>query len=277
MFGNAENLTFSFEGKTVDYVAFGSGSRPIVLIPGLSDGLRTVKGMAGSFGFSYRALAEDARVYCFSRVNELCEGYTIMDMADDLAAAIEGLGIAPAGIIGVSQGGMIAQELALRRPDLISRMVLMVTAPCAGAPADGVIAHWLELAEEGDVRSIMIDTAERSYSEKYLLKTRPMYPFIGGLLRRKDLGRFIIQAKSCLSHDALDRLGNISCPVLVIGGSEDRIVGAEASYLLAERIPGAKLHMYEGLGHGLYDETRAWQKECADFLEGGGKYYPNET
>jgi pimeloyl-ACP methyl ester carboxylesterase len=68
-----------------------------------------------------------------------------------------------------------------------------------------------------------------------------------------------------VTHDTYDLLDKISCPTLVIGGKKDRIVTGQASIEMAERIPGCRLLMYEGLGHGLYEEAPDFLKVVADF------------
>ena len=72
--------------------------------------------------------------------------------------------------------------------------------------------------------------------------------------------------KACLTHSALRALEQIRCPVLVIGGEGDRIVGPEASREIAARIEGARLHMYARFGHGAYEEAPDFQQRVFDFL-----------
>ena len=72
-------------------------------------------------------------------------------------------------------------------------------------------------------------------------------------------------AESCVTHDAYESLDRIACPTLVIGGTDDRIVTGKASEEIAERIPSGNLYMYEGLGHGLYEEAPDFWQRVADF------------
>jgi pimeloyl-ACP methyl ester carboxylesterase len=121
------------------------------------------------------------------------------------------------------------------------------------------------MARKDDYRGIMLDTAERSYSEKRLEKARLSYRFLGSFGKPKSFDRFLIQAASCLSHDAYGELPRIACPTLVIGGTDDRIVTGAASEKIAAAIPGAQLYLYEGLGHGLYEEAPDFLTRVADF------------
>ena len=132
-----------------DFVSFGRGEDALLLIPGLGDGLRTVKGMALSLSWLYREYAKAYRVYVFSRRNALPEGFTIRDMADDLKGAMDALGLRRADVLGVSQGGMIAQHLAAAYPEAVGRLVLAVTAAWANPTVQAAAGRWAAWAESG--------------------------------------------------------------------------------------------------------------------------------
>ena len=235
------------------------------MLPGVGDGLKTVKGMALPFALLYRSLSKDFTVYVFSRRRELSAGMTTRDMAEELNCVMEALGLRSAAVVGVSQGGMIAQWLALDHPDKVEKLVLTVTLCRANAVIRDVIARWIAMAERGDYKGIMLDTAERSYSEKRLKQTRLEYRLLGSVGKPKSFERFLIQARSCVTHDTYELLPRISCPTLVIGGREDKIVTGEASMEIAERIPGSELVLYDGLGHGLYEEAPDFLQRVAEF------------
>ena len=118
MLHNAKNGTLRIDGTNMDYIRFGSGDRVLVMLPGLGDGLRSMKGTALPMAFMYRVFAKDFTVYAFSRKNVLPVGYTTRDMARDQAEAMEQLGIGCADIFGVSMGGIIAQHLAVDYPEI---------------------------------------------------------------------------------------------------------------------------------------------------------------
>ena len=251
----AKNGQLALPCGDMDYIRFGRGPRPLVMIPGVGDGLKTVRGMALPFAMMYRRLARDFTVYVFSRRVRLAPGMTTRDMADDLDAAMAALGLSGAAVVGVSQGGMIAQWLAIDHPERVGRLVLTVTLSRPNPTIKAVIGRWLDMARRGDYRGIMLDTAEKSYSERRIRQARRMYGLLGNIGRPGSFERFTIQAESCLTHDAYGQLSRIACPVLVIGGTADRIVTGAASVETAEAIPGSQLYMYEGLGHGLYEEA----------------------
>ena len=261
----AKNGRLTLETGEMDYIRFGGGKQVLVMIPGVGDGLRTVKGMAWPFALMYRALAKEFTVYVFSRRRELSPGMTARDMAEDQNRAMEALGLTGAAVVGVSQGGMIAQWLALDHPDKVSKLVLAVTLSRPNPIVRDVVGRWMDMARQGDYRGIMLDTAEKSYTPKRAKKARAAYAVLGNLGKPRSFDRFLIQAESCLTHDAYDLLPNIACPTMVIGGTDDQIVTGEASREMGERIPGCELRMYEGLGHGLYEEAPDFLAQVADF------------
>ena len=262
---NAVNGHLDLEDFGMDYICFGKGPRTLVMIPGVGDGLKTVKGMALPFACLYRELARDFTVYVFSRRVDLEPDTTTRQMAEDLNTALEALGLSQVSLVGVSQGGMISQWLTIDHPEMVSRLVLAVTLSRPNPTVQDVIGRWTKMAEDGDYKGIMLDTAERSYSEKRLKKARRMYRFLGNVGKPKSFDRFLIQAQSCVTHDSYEQLPQITCPTLVIGGTDDRIVTGEASVEIARKIKGSRLKMYEGLGHGLYEEAPDFIRRVGSF------------
>lgn len=266
MFWNAKNNSVSIDGTDMYYVSFGKGNSDLIIIPGLGDGLATVKGMAILLSIIYRVYTSDYKVFVFSRKNNLEEGYTTRDMARDLAEAIKLLGIGKAKVVGISQGGMIAQYLAIDYPELVEKLVLAVTSSRKNEMLEEVVSNWITLANKKDYKSLVIDTIEKTYSESYLKRYNIFYPFIGLMYKSKDSKRFIIQAKACISHDAYSELEKILCPTLIIGGENDKIVGVDASIEIADKIRNSELYIYKGLGHGTYEEAKDFNSRVLDYL-----------
>ena len=262
---NAKNENIRFNGHNCDYISFGYGDEALIMLPGVGDGFKTAKGVAIPFSLMYRCFAKDFRVYVFSRRNKMLRGFTTKDMADDLAVIMEKLGIKSAHVFGVSQGGMIAQQMAIHHPDKVKSLVLTVTAPRPNDIMRDALITWLGMADKGDYKGIMLDTAERSYTGAYLERGRKLNNLIA-LAKPKDYTRFRILCESCLEHDARDDLGRIGCPVLVIGASEDKVLGGEASEEIAAGIPGSELYMYEGYSHGVYEQAKDFNKRVLNYL-----------
>lgn len=266
MLYNAENGNLKIGNTDMDYISFGHGTKNLIFIPGLGDGLMTVRGKALPFAWMYRLFAKDFRVYVFSRKNELPEGYTTRDMARDLKTAMYMLGIVKADIVGVSQGGMIAEYLAIDYPQVVNRLVLVVTIARQNEIVQKAITHWITLAKKKRYGEVMRDVTVRMYTEEYMRKHRYMLPFLRLYPAPKNPKRFLIMAESCVTHDAYDEIEKISAPTLVIGGGKDVTVGGAASKEIAEKIKGAKLLMYPEYGHGLYEEAKDFNDQVYQYL-----------
>ncbi|MDR0949744.1 MAG: alpha/beta hydrolase [Lachnospiraceae bacterium] len=266
MFWNANYAQLQIRDTQMEYISFGKGSKHLVLLPGLGDALTTLYGKSIPMAWAYRMYAKEYKVYLFSRIRDLPEGYTTRDMAFDQAEAMRILGIQKAAVIGVSQGGMIAQHLAICAPDLVERLILTVTTARSNEQTRNVIEGWVSMAKRNDYRSIMIDTTDKSYSQQYLRKMRFFYTFIGRFGKPKDFHRFLIQARSCIEHDSFAHLNQVGCPTLIIGGDQDQIIPVECSYELAREIPNSEIMIYKGLGHAAYEEASDFHERVMKFL-----------
>lgn len=268
MLWNAKNRSVKIDNTEMHYVSFGHGSKNLIVLPGLSDGLLTVKGKALLLASSYTKYFKDYTVYMFSRKNDMLESYSIRDMATDQAKALQTLGITKTSVMGVSQGGMIAQFLAIDYPELVEKLIITVSAPRVNDMIHENVSSWIEMAKRGDHKSLMIDVAEKGYSEKYLRMYRKAYPVMGHIGKPHNYNRFFANANAILTFDASEELDKIVCPTYIIAGKEDKTVGINASYEMKERINDSELYVYEGLGHAAYEEAKDFYSRVYDFLMG---------
>jgi len=266
MIYNAKEHKLNIHSLQMDYITFGKGAKPLIMIQGLNTG--GIKGAAVPLAYMYRIFAKDYKVYLFDRRSDIGESITIRELASDLALAMDSLEITNADIFGVSQGGMIAQYLAIDRPDLVNKMVLAVTLAKNNDTVVNVVDNWIELTKRGDMKSLVADMAEKMYSDAYVKRYRPFLPFLTILQKPKNIPRFIILAKSCLTCNAYDELDKIKCPVFVIGGRRDKVVGSTSSEELAQKL-GCECYIYEDLGHAAYEEAKDFNQRVYDFLMRG--------
>ena len=266
MINKSRDLKINIGDTDMDYVVFGKGEKPFVIIPGLGDGLKTVKGTRAFLSRMYKIFAEKYRVFVFSRKNHMEEGYSTRDMARDLKKVMDKLGIEKAHIMGVSQGGMIGQYLAIDYPEVVDKLVIGVSTSRQNETIRQVIGGWIDMAKSDNYKDLIIDTMEKTFTENKLKRYRLFYPALTRVGKPKDFNRFIIQANSCLNHNAYDELNKIKCPTLIIGGDRDRIVGKNASEEMAGRILQSKLIIYKGLGHGAYEEAEDFNEQVLKFL-----------
>ena len=263
MIYNAKEHQLKLENLQMDYITFGKGTKPLIMIQGLNT--RGIKGAADSLAYMYRIFAKEYKVYLFDRRENVTEGLTVRDLATDIAMAMDALNITNADVFGVSQGGMIAQYLAIDRPDLVQKLVLAVTLSKNNDTVENVVNSWIEMTERGDMKRLVEDMAFKLYSDAYMKKYKPLLPLLTLLQKPKDVKRFIILAKACLSCNTYEELDKIQCPVLVIGGGKDLVVTGEASIELAEKL-GCGLYMYEQLGHTAYEEAVDFNRKVYDFF-----------
>lgn len=264
MLFDVKESTLDLGGVRMDYLAFGRGDRPLVMIQGLNT--RGVRGASWMLAYMYRCFSGRYRVYLFDRRQDIRAEITVRELAADIAGAMDALNIAQADVLGVSQGGMIAQYLAIDRPDLVNRLVLAVTLSKNNDTAAAVIRGWIGMTERGEMKALVSDMAQKMYSQAYVKRYRMFMPLLTMLQKPKDTQRFILLAKACLTCSAYDELEKIRCPVFVIGGRQDRIVTGAASEEIAGKL-GCGIHMYEQLGHAAYEEAADFNRRVFDFLQ----------
>ncbi len=264
MMFNASEGRLKLQDTEMDYITFGKGTRPMIMIQGLNT--HGIKGAGLMLAYMYRIFARDYKVYLFDRRMNIPDGITVRDMAHDVAAAMDALELTNADILGVSQGGMIGQYLAIDRPDLVNKLVLAVTLSRNNDTVKCVIDSWIKMMEAGDMKGFVTDMAVKMYSREYVKRYKLFMPLLTIMQKPRDTERFTMLAKACLTCDAYEELEKIKCPVFVIGGGQDQVVGAKASEEISEKL-GCRIYMYEGLGHAAYEEARDFNKIVYDFLK----------
>jgi pimeloyl-ACP methyl ester carboxylesterase len=259
-----KSAALGLDGGTLDYVRFGTGHKTLILLPGL--GLRGVKGAGYSLAYLYRLFARDYTVYVLDKRQPLSEHCTLRALAADVAQAMERLCLGPACVFGVSQGGMIAQYLAIDFPHLVEKLVLGVTASRTNRVMEQAINGWIQLADQGDYQGLVLDMFEKMYSPAYLKKYRPLFPLLTRIGKPKDTSRFLTLVKACLTCNTYPELYKIVCPTFVLGGALDSVLTGEASRELSETLR-CPLTLYPDLGHGAYEEAKDFNRRIYNFLK----------
>jgi pimeloyl-ACP methyl ester carboxylesterase len=240
------------------YEVHGRGE-PLVLIMGLGASTLGWDMQTPTFSREFQVVAFDNRGS--GRSDKPAGHYSVRLFAEDTAGLMDALGMASAHVYGVSMGGFIAQELALSYPQRVRTLVLGATS-CGGRQAAVALPEHLSLmislnslsAEEAAEKGLPL-----MYSDEFIARKRQ--ELIERALAEAELrpppdayGR---QVQAATRHDTCDRLPQICCPTLVISGSEDKIVPAENSRILADQIPSAELVVLPKAGHG-------YLVECAE-------------
>ncbi len=247
------------------YCRFGNSSGlPVVIIPGLS--VISVMEFAASVAAQYRLFTEKYDVYVINRRTDVPEVYTIEDMARDTAKAIKLLGLSKIRIIAASQGAVIAMLIAVSEPDLVDRMVLASTSSHANARSCAVLDTWRGYAKSGDREGLMLAFAEKIYTKEYVEHYKDAFKQMARLIRDEDLERFLVMSADLLDFDISARISEIRCPVFVIGAEEDLVFGKEPSLEIAEKT-GGECFVYQGYGHGVYDEAPDCVEKVFEFID----------
>ena len=238
------------DGVELAYELRGDGA-PLVMIHGAQGDQTMFTGLATDLAPDFRVLTFDQRGSGLSDKPDM--EYSIALLADDTAALMDHIGFAAANVIGVSMGGTIAQELALRHPYKVRSLVLGCTTPGGpeavriggGAFTAAYSTQPMSAAERG--RAL----AEAAFTKGYIAQHPEIIPAMIAARQQRPLDTAALQhrVKATLKHDAYDRLPQIKCPTLVITGKDDALISWENSRVIAERIPSAELVLLEPAGH----------------------------
>ena len=196
--------------------------------------------------------------------------YTVAAMADDAVAVLDAAGEPHAHVYGISLGGMVAQEIALRHPDRVRALVLGATTAGGAATVPGERAA-LSLFS----RAAVLTEEERSWAAVpylYAEATRARHGERIGrdIARAAESGAGLLtpaqQLVAAMTHSTRGRLRRIAAPTLVVHGAEDRILPVENARRLAAAIPHAELSVWEGAAHVYPTDAPGADREIARFL-----------
>ena len=251
------------------YERAGEGP-PLLFISGTGGDLRNRPGVfEGPYAKAFDLLAYDQRG--LGRSAKLGGPYSMADYADDAALLMDHLCWPSARVIGVSFGGMVAQELVLRHPARVERLVLACTSPGGAGGASFPFHKIGDLSREARAR-LLIPVSDTRRDEAWALANGDVHrqliemgaadPFAdepGHALGAR------LQLEARAGHDTWDRLGMIACPVMIAAGRYDGVALQQTQENMAARIPGARLDFFDG-GHLFMIQDRAANPEIIKFL-----------
>jgi pimeloyl-ACP methyl ester carboxylesterase len=195
---------------------------------------------------------------CVGRTDQPQEPFTIADMADDTAALLDALEVEGAHVFGVSLGGMIAQEFALRHPQRVRRLVLACThaGPRTAARAPDWAIRIFDESRDMPRRDALKHSVPILFSTKTVDEQPALVEEALAVMENNNQPKssYLLQLGAVMKHDTIDRLSEITHPTLVMTGTEDTLVAPANSRMIAERIPGARLIEFEDTGHVFFTE-----------------------
>jgi 3-oxoadipate enol-lactonase len=253
------------------YLEIGDPSgRPVVLVPGLTDGIAPVtepetRAMLADVPLPmvrYRGLVLSHRFPADAAL-------TTRDLAADLALALDELLDGPAVLVCHSMGGMVAQHLAADRSDLVAAMILSATAAHATPRLRRVVATWAAMIEAGDAAAFAAAAVAASFTGRErerraaLVAAAPPPPLAPDAIRRH-----LALSAACATHDARGRLGAVRCAALVLAGELDPIAPPEDGQALAAGLHDAEFEVVPGTSHGFPEqEPERFAARALRFLE----------
>lgn len=243
------------------YETHGEGE-PLLLIQGLGYGVWGWFRQVPDLSRDFRVVVFDNRGVGSS--TKVTDPYTVDDMADDAVAVLDAAGVDATSVLGVSLGGLIAQSLAIRRPERVRKLVLLATHH--GGP-DAIPVP------EQTVR-ILTDPGEGLTPEERIRRNMPPAFRPGWVEEHPDtfdeiVGRrleagippweaYVAQVQAAMSGALAGRLGEIRVPTLVLAGEGDRVVPSGNAKLLADGIPDTGLELHPRGGHLVMMEDPDW-------------------
>jgi 3-oxoadipate enol-lactonase len=250
------------------YVEAGTGD-PLVLIMGLGGDHLAWAFQTPAFAERYRVIAFDNRGV--GQSDQPDQRYTTAQMAADTVGLMDVLGIERAHVLGVSMGGMIAQEVALNHADRVRTLQLH----CTYARPDGCLRARLAAAH---AERIALSREDALRSNLFWLLSRGTYnerpEFVEAIVQSalanphpQSLTGFVRQAEASLAHDTLERLNDIRVPTLVSAAADDLLIPPAFSREVSARIPRVEFRMIEAAGHAYFwERPDAFNAMCLEFL-----------
>ncbi|MDP2711517.1 MAG: alpha/beta fold hydrolase [Solirubrobacteraceae bacterium] len=244
------------DGTDLYYERRGAGD-PLLLIQGLGgNSLHWGDGFLGGLEDHFELVLFDNRGA--GRSGPVDGEHTIADLAGDAIGLLDALEIAAAHVVGISMGGMVAQELVLSVPDRVRTLTLGCTFP--GGPE----AKMTELSVVGMLaEAVLSGDREQAMKVGYEVMIAPQYGAREGAYELYSevaaqypapIPLLMAQLSAIMGHDASGRLAEVTAPTLVIHGTEDRLMESVNGELIARLIPGARLELLEGSGHMFFWE-----------------------
>lgn len=259
-------------GINIHYRLEGEGPETIVLINGLADDLETWADQTPAFvAAGYRVLSFDNRGIGKS---DWPKGpYTTALMAGDAKALVDHLGLRDFHLVGVSMGGMIAQEYALANAGDLRTLSLCCTYAVPGPFCSRMFALWQDMAPVMGVPAVMRDVTLWAFTQNFFNEHEDVLKEVETSLADLDqtVEAYLSQLHAIQVHDTTDRIGAIKVPTMVLAGEEDILIPVSQSKKLHAAIDGAQWATAKG-GHAfLWEFPDHYNKAVLDFLAGHGR------
>jgi len=228
---------------------YGTGGSTLTMIRGLGSDLLAWFPQSTELSKHFRVVAFDNRGA--GRTDKPDEPYSIKQMADDVNGLLDALDIQRTALLGISMGGMIAQEFAIHHPEKLSCLILGCTTfgGPESVPPPLELLNAILAGPDADEKTRRLQE-QALFCNDTIASHRDVIAAYGEAKRQFPIPPFSLarQADAIRRHDTASRLGQIQAPTLVMTGTGDRLIPPQNSRLITARIPGAILKELPG-GH----------------------------
>jgi 3-oxoadipate enol-lactonase len=253
-------------GIDINYQLDGSGDNTLVLINGLADALDSWDFQVPAFvAAGFRVLRFDNRG--IGQSDAPAGLYTARQLADDTKALVDDLGITNHHVLGVSMGGMIAQEYALAHGRTLRSLTLACTYAAPGPFCSRMFRMWADLARTVGLSAVMRDVGLWAFTVPFFEEREAeALEFESALAAlTMSLEAYLAQLNVIQTHDTVERLGSIATPTLVLAGEDDILIPVRLSERLRDGIPNAAWALVPG-GHAcLWEHPDPFNAAIVDF------------
>ena len=252
------------EGVEARYMRVGSGNKTMLVIPGVS--MFRVTDSAPQLAPAFEIFLKEYTVYLVDVRENIPEGYTLKEMAEDTVKILLALGLKDIYLYGASMGGTVSGYIAGTYPELIKK-VLFASSMCkSNAISDATFSEWINLAIQRNGVSLGKSFAEHVYSEKTCEQNMQELLYDYDRLSEEDFCRFVRVVQVLNNFDFTEIISKIRCPCMVLGSYGDRTLGVEAVQHLALTC-GAELYLYDSTyGHAVYAESPDFFERILNFF-----------
>lgn len=262
--------TATLNGIGVYFERAGDGPR-LLFLNGSGATLASSELLINAFRRRFDVVAHDQRG--LGRTEVPPGPYSMAEYAADALALLDHVGWPSCRVVGVSFGGMVAQELAVTAPERVERLALVCTSPGGLDRASYPLHELADLSEDERART-SVTLLDRRFDAAWLEAHPTDRALVEAMAARRADPASEEQRRGAREqlearrhHDVWDRLPRITSPTLVAGGRYDGIAPPENSEAIADRVPGAELRLYDG-GHAFFAQDRRALPEIMEFLSG---------
>ena len=255
-------------GRDLRYDILGDEAAPVVCLAHAlsSDSGIWAEQVGPLLAAGWRVLRPDMRGHGGSEAGP--EDCTMRALAEDVVQILDFLRIGKVHFVGLSIGGMIGQTFALQYPERLSALALCSTGSRTGAQAKAGLEQRIQKAQTEGMESQVPLVLQNWFTDKFRETAPATTSWIAGMIRSTQVEGFVGCCRAIQGLDALDRLGAIRVPTLLVAGDQDKNFPPTVAEEIQQRIPGSELKVLSGAAHlGSVEQVHAFNEMVGEFLQ----------